>query len=203
MNKGLAYFLVAILLVGLAIYLPAVFNGGNSTDPDFYLENSKTYLVREYDYDRSHEQLKKAIAAIRKIEKGLDQESKFILETSIKDLEKVSTEIEERHLIKGDLNGAYAKALDAMTYAEIKVSEHLLEEDHSRAAIIALKYGMLHLRNAAKFSKGDKKGFEKHIYEELDSLIENENMDHDEMKRRLDHMLEELDYLVEEKDTLP
>lgn len=202
-SKGVLYLLIVVILVAVMITIPKFFKSADPLKTDFYLDNSKVYLLREYDYERSHAQLTKAIESMRELEKELDEESKFIIETSIKDLDKVSLEIENKELSKADLNAAYAKALDALTYAEIKVSEHLLEENASKDAIIALKYGMVHLKNALKYSDSEElKNFEMHIYEELDSIIENSTLDHDQMKKKLDHLLEELDYIVEEKDSI-
>ncbi len=202
-SKGFLYLIMVVVLVTGMIFIPKFIKSTDPLKTDFYLDNSKVYLLREYDYERSHKQLAKAIESMRELEKDLDKESKFIIETSIKDLNKVLKEIESKELSKADLNAAYAMALDALTYAEIKITEHLLEENSSKDAIIALKYGMVHLRNALKYSDDEKlKNFEMHIYEELDSLIANKSIDHDEMKKKLDHLLEELDYIVEEKDTL-
>ncbi|MEL6559028.1 MAG: hypothetical protein AAFQ94_12645 [Bacteroidota bacterium] len=202
-NKGILYLIIVVLLVVGMITIPKFYKSLDPLKTDFYLDNSKVYLLREYDYDRSHAQLAKAIESMRELEKELDEQGKFIIETSIKDLDKISEEIENKELSKADLNAAYAKALDALTYAEIKISEHLLEENSSKDAIIALKYGMVHLRNALKYSDSEElKNFEMHIYEELDSLIANKSLSHDEMKKKLDHLLEELDYIVEEKDSI-
>ena len=202
-NKGIIYVIVVVVLVAGMITIPKIYNTLDPLKPDFYLDNSKVYLLREYDYERSHAQLAKAIESMRELEKELDEQGKFIIETSIKDLYKISREIESKELSKADLNAAYAKALDALTYAEIKISEHLLEENSSKDAIIALKYGMVHLRNALKYSDSEElKNFEMHIYEELDSLIDNKSLSHDEMKKKLDHLLDELDYIVEEKDSI-
>lgn len=202
-NKGILYLIIAVVLVVGMITIPKFYKSLDPLKTDFYLDNSKVYLLREYDYERSHAQLVKAIESMRELEEELDEQGKFIIETSIKDLDKISEEIENKELSKADLNAAYAKALDALTYAEIKISEHLLEENSSKDAIIALKYGMVHLRNALKYSDSEElKNFEMHIYEELDSLIDNKSLSHDEMKKKLDHLLEELDYIVEEKDSI-
>ncbi|MGB3464576.1 MAG: hypothetical protein WBA74_04870, partial [Cyclobacteriaceae bacterium] len=202
-SKGWIYLLLALIIVLGIVFLPKLLNNQDHLKPDFYLDNSKVYLLREYDYERSHEQLKKAITAMRNLENDLDEESKAILETSIRQLEIVLEEIETEDLVKSDMNIAYAKALDALTYAEIKVSEHLLEENAGKEAIIALKYGMVHLRNAIKYSDSEELvKFEMHIYEELDSLIESNTIDHDQLKAKLDQLLEELDYIVEETDSI-
>jgi len=202
-SKGLIYLLLMFATLALLILIPMYVIEDDPLKADIHLSNSKSYLLREYDYERSHDQLRKAIQAMRDLEEGLDEESKFIIETSIKDLDKVSKEIENKALVKGDMSVAYAKALDALTYAEIRISEHLLDIHASKEAVIALKYGMVHLRNAIKFSDSETlKQFEMHIYEELDSLIENNTLTHDEMKKKLDHMLVELDHFVEDKDSI-
>ena len=202
-NKGLIY-IIAIVVLGTALILGArYFKSDDSTIADFHLDNSRAYLIRDYDYQRSHEQLDKAIEAMRELEKKLDDEGKEIIEKSISDLQIIAREIEEKALVKADMNVAYAEALNALTFAEIKISEHLLELDASQDAIIELKYGMLHLRNALKYAQDEElKNFEMHIYEELDSLIANKSLSHDEMKARLDQMLVELGHFVEESDSL-
>lgn len=202
-GKGLIYGIIIFIIAAGFISGPILLRNGKATDPDFHLDNSRSYLLRDYDYQRSHEQLDKAIFAMRELEKRLDDEGKKIIEKSISDLNIIAREIEERALVKADMNIAYAEALNALTFAEIKISEHLLEIDASQDAIIELKYGMLHLRNALKYAEDDNlKEFEMHIYEELDSLIANKSLSHDEMKERLDQMLVELGHFVDESDSL-
>lgn len=202
-NKGIIYLILALVVAAGLVFFSKILEKKDHLKPDFFLDNSKIYLLREYDYDRSHRQLEKAIQAMRTLEEGLDKESKKIIETSIDDLELVLEEIENKDLSRADMNSAYVKALNALTYAEIKVSEHLLEENSGKDAIIALKYGMIHLRNAVKYSDSEETAnFEIHIYEELDSLIEHNTLDHDQMQAKLDELLMELDHVVEESDSI-
>ena len=165
--------------------------------PDLLLDNSK-YYMRDHAYDRSIQQLDYAIKSIRNIEEDLDGDSKRLLEISITDLEKVRYEMEHDSVVTKDLNVAFSKALNALTLAELKVSEALLlEKDDPHDAIVALKYGMYHIKNALRYSAGEKKEYEVHIYEEMDSLLENKSLTKKEFVDRLELMISELDSLVE------
>ncbi len=164
--------------------------------PDILLENTKQD-AREHAYERSKSQVIAAIAAIRKIEPELDERSKELLESSIKDLLVIQEELDNDTLVLEDMNYAFSKALNALTIAELRVSEFLLESDHSDKAMVALKYGMYHLKNTLRFTEGHKQEYEAHIYDEIDSLLESPHLDHDEMIMRLETMIGELDSLVE------
>ncbi len=166
--------------------------------PDILLDNTKQY-AKEHSYDRSVSQIEDAIRAIRRIEPELDEESRKLLESSIDDMLIVYAELRNDTLIMEDLNAAFSKALNALTIAELRVTEFLLESDNSDKAIIALKYGMYHIKNALRFSEGRKKEYEAHIYDEIDSLLESRDLDHDEMIARLEIMIAELDSLITDK----
>ena len=204
MNRGLQYFLALLILVGDVYaftkwreHSEVALLTGEAVKPDLLLDNTKKYL-KEHAYDRSLTQLDQAIAAIRNIEADLDAESTRILEVSIVELEKVRMEMEMDSLVKEDMDDAFSKALNALTLAELKISEVLIQQDHPRDALIALKYGMYHVKNALKYSEGSKKEYEIHIYEELDSLLENRHLSEQELISRLERMIAELDTLVED-----
>ncbi len=203
MNKGAQYFVIMILVFGsFALYTkvlddskPALLTE-QAVEPDILLDNSKFYM-KEHAYDRSLEQLDQAIKSIREIELDLDEESKRILEYSISELELVRTEMEMDSLVTEDLNKAFSDALNALTIAELKISEILLQQDHPKDAIVAMKYGMYHVKHALKYSQGEKKEYEIHIYEEIDALLENDSLTDAEMIEKLEAMIHELDVLVE------
>ena len=204
MSRGVAYFLMIVVLFG-GLYAFQKYRKETeiallteeAVKPDLLLDYTKLYL-KEDAYDRSLAQLNKAIDAIRNIEADLDEESKRILEVSIDDLEKVKMEMEMDSLVNEDLNIAFSKALNALTIAELKISEVLIKTDHPRDAIVALKYGMLHVKNALQYSEGKRKEYEIQIYEEIDSLLDNKSLTEEEMIMRLETMIAELDTLVED-----
>lgn len=203
MNKGVTYLIILVIVFGGFVIItryidnskPALLSA-KATRPDLLLDNSKYYL-KEHAYDRSLEQLDDAIKSIREIEADLDDESKRILEISISELELVRKEMELDSLVTEDLNKAFMDALNALTIAELKISEVLLQHDHPKDAIVALKYGMYHVKHALKYSSGEKKEYEIHIYQELDSLLEDDSLTEEEMIERLEEMIGELDMLVE------
>jgi hypothetical protein len=93
-----------------------------------------------------------------------------------------------------DLNISYSEALNALTEIELKVTKALIETDHGTEAMVALRYGMMHLKNTLKYTQGAKKDYEIHIYEEIDSLLESD-VPHDEMLAKLNFIIAELDSL--------
>ncbi len=206
MKLGLVYFILVSLIFGGIMYYNIFGHTPEESllteealKPDLLLSNSK-YYVREHAYDRSLHHLDLAIKSMRKIEEELDEHSIDILEESISNLMLIHRELEADSLNINDMDDAFSKALDALTYAELKVSEILLETDHDDQAIVALKYGMMHIKNALTFSRGHKKDYEIHIYDEIDSLLHSKSLSHEEMKKHLDAMIEELDQLVMQKE---
>ncbi len=203
--KGI-YYVIFLGLIFVGLFVATLFTNKNedlvtseaALKPDLLLSNSK-YYVQEHAYDRSLHHLDKAIEAMRKIEEQLDEEGVSILEESIDQLMVIHKEIETDSLSMTDMDDAFSRALDALTFAELKVSEVLLESDHDEQAIIALKYGMMHLKNALRFSSGHKKDYEIHIYDEIDSLLASKTLTHDEIKDRLEHLISELDELIKEE----
>lgn len=201
MEQGGKYILALAVVFGL-FYVVEHFTTneiiplrGEAVDPDLLLSNSRTYY-REHAYSRSVSNLDEAIKSIRAIEADIDEEGKALLEDVILDLEIVKKELEADSLNLDDLNTSYSEALNALTEAELKVTRTLIETDHDGEAIVALKYGMMHLKNTLKYTSGAKKQYEIRIYEEIDSLLENKSMPHDEMVKKLDAIMVELDSLI-------
>lgn len=207
MKKGVVYLIILVVVFGGFMLITRVIDdskpallSAKAVRPDLLLDNSKYYL-KEHAYDRSLSHLDDAIKSIREIEADLDDESKRILELSISELELVRREMEMDSLVTEDLNKAFLDALNALTIAELKISEVLIQHDHPKDAIVALKYGMYHVKHALKYSKGEKKEYEIHIYQELDSLLEDDTLSEKEMIEKLEKMIHELDVLVEGERT--
>jgi len=170
------------------------------TRPDILFSNSKQY-VRKHSYERSLVQLTEAIEALKNIEVDVDSLSREKIDESIVDLEKVVLEFENKNFKIEDMNDAFAKALNALTIAELRITETLLKEEHTVDARVALKYGMYHLKNAIKYTEGKKKIYEVHIYDEIDSLLNSGSMDKEEMINKIEFMINELDQLFEDSNS--
>ena len=144
-------YIITLLLVFGGLYAIKMVKSKNiipltyeAVDPDLLLNNSRNYY-KEHAYGRSVSNLTQAIQSIRDIEADIDEEGKKLLEEVIGDLEIVKDELEGDSLSLDDLNISYSEALNALTEAELKVTRALLESDHDGEAIVALKYGMMHL----------------------------------------------------------
>ncbi|MAE87374.1 MAG: hypothetical protein CMB80_31865 [Flammeovirgaceae bacterium] len=164
----------------------------DAIDPDLFLKNSSKYY-NSAAHNRSMEQLLKAIKAIEKIEQEIDEDSRKIVDFAVTDLKEIYSEMRHDTFDINKLNKASVKALNALTYAELKVTEHFVESQDLNNAKIALDYSMLHIKNALRFSEGVTKEYEIKIYSELDSLIQNKHLSDEELIARIQQMLEELD----------
>ncbi|MBV6647161.1 MAG: hypothetical protein KI790_17010 [Cyclobacteriaceae bacterium] len=200
--KAILNLIFLALILGL-LYLATYLKNANTSvvlsdealKPDLLLDNSRLY-AKENASGRSLEHLDKAIQAMRRIEEELDEESKEIVEGSIADLHVVYDELAADSLVEEDMNYAFSKALNALTLAELKISEVLILSHHSEEARLALKYGMLHVKNAIRYSSGEKRAYETHLYEEIDSLLEDRSLSNEEIIAQIEHMITELDTLV-------
>jgi hypothetical protein len=199
-------YLLALLFVFGVLYAIKVLSPskpipltGEAVDPDLHFGNSRTYF-KERDYGRGLDHLIKAISDIRNIERDLDPESRALLEESISDLEIVKRELEHDSLVVEDINISYSEALNALTEAEVKVTRALIQSQHRHDAMVALKYGMMHLKNTLKYTSGDKKAAEIQIHEEINAILENPNLTDEEIMEQLDKIEAELDSLL--KDNL-
>ncbi|MEQ8546678.1 MAG: hypothetical protein RIC03_02155 [Cyclobacteriaceae bacterium] len=202
-KKPFLYLLTAVLLVGGIYLINYVITeskiaplSSKAIIPDLLLNNTSVYY-HEHAIDRSLSQLDQTIEAINNIEADLDPESKRILDLSIADLREVRKEIVKDSVDSKHLDAAFSKVLNALTLTELRVSEALIETNHGKEAKVALKYAMYHLSNSLKYTTGKKKDYEIHIYNELDSLMENGHLTHDQMIAKLEIMIAELDSLIE------
>ncbi|WP_258103521.1 hypothetical protein [Marinoscillum sp. MHG1-6] len=167
-------------------------------DAETLIGNSSTY-AREHAYNRSLHHLELAINAIKDIEQYLDSTDQRTIDKAIADLEKVHLEMKGDSLIEKDMNHAFTKAMNALTYAELKVSEHFFATDEYHEAMVALKYGLVHIQNALRFVDRGHMAYELHIYQEIDSLIEHSDLPKHLILEELDKMVSELSVMVEEE----
>ncbi|RED98015.1 hypothetical protein [Marinoscillum furvescens] len=197
--KLIGYISVIVIFFGTLFIIdhytghdkPAIISE-EAVEPDLHLSNSKLYF-QEHAHERSLQQLDAAIDAIREIEQDIDEESRKKVEASVVELEEIKDEMAHGNFDLQKFNDASVKALNALTYAELKITEHFVESHEKSKAKLALKYGMVHVKNALMFSQGKKKEYEIHIYSEIDSLMENQSLTDQEIIDKLESMLKELD----------
>lgn len=169
----------------------------SALEADRLMNNSRLY-AKEHAYQRSLSHLDMAIKAIEDIEQNLDAESQGVIELALDDLKKVSEEIKLHQPVDEEMNQAFAKALNALTFAELKITEHFIETDQFHEARVAMRYGMIHIQNALRFVSSEDVDYELHIYSEIDSLVRDKNMDKKAILKELEKMESELNHLVED-----
>ena len=198
--KALLYILFIGLFFGILYCISYLFPPDplvhSALEADRLLGNSRLY-AKEHAYHRSLSHLDMAIKAIEDIEQNLDVESQGTIELALVDLKKVSREIKMSKPMDENMNHAFAKALNALTFAELKVTEHFVESGQYDEARVAMKYGMIHIQNALKFVGDEDKDYELHIYSEIDSLVRSKTKDKKAILKELEQMESELNSLVE------
>jgi hypothetical protein len=210
-NRFIWYILTAIGIM-LALYIPHQFRyeakhpslNEEADFPDIYFKNVKHY-AKENRYERSVYHLEQAINSIRKIETDIDDGSINLLEDAILDLEIVQNELLGDSLKDKDMLNAFEKTLNTLALAELKVSEMYAETNHRDLANMALKHAYLHIKNAMLFENSiwfeDSMHLEieKHVYYELDSLLENQTISPIELADKINTIIVEIDRLIASK----
>lgn len=169
--------------------------------PDEYLK-SVDYYEQEDRHSMSAFNLERAIQSIWKLESDVDDESFVKLENAIEKLEEVHRSILRDSVDAHHLRSAFEFALNNLAHAELEVAEMYAETNHLDQANIALKYAKLHIKNAMLFhnpywdTNQNKLAIEKHVFEEIDSLIQNKAVSPVEYTLALDKMIEEIDGLI-------
>lgn len=198
--KLFLYFLFIILVLGsfelIRILVPSNKVTEASAEADLFISNSRLY-AKEHAYGRSLSHLEMAIKSINDIEHELDPDARKTVDKAINELNVIYEEIKEHKLNNTDMNHAFTKTMNALTYAELKITENLIESDDYHKAMVALKSGMIHIENALKFADKGHLAYELTIYSQLDSLINHDDLSKKEIVAELDKMLSELNDLIE------
>lgn len=172
--------------------------------PDFYLKNVEYYEEKER-HEMSAFNLEKAIESIWKLEQDVDQESFQKLENVVKKLEQLHASILQDSVDMSEMRTTFENALNNLVHAELEISEMYAETNHMNEANIALKYAQLHVKNAMLFhhslwmGDGEQLAIEKHVFEEMDSLIDNTSISPIDYALALDKIIKEVDQIIEKQ----
>jgi hypothetical protein len=191
----LAVFVLAIFHVGQWFDNPHPSLNNHALDPDLHLINVKRYL-KDKANDRSAIELGKAIESIRILEEDMDEASAFRLEVAIAGLVHAYQHITENQHDPIEFNWAVIRILNMLTLAELRVSEHYAEVNKLPQAKSALRFGLLHLKNALNFTTGELRDRESGIMAEMSRLLS--EFDHDPIATtlRIDELIEDLEALL-------
>ncbi len=210
MKKQIILILVAVVVIFTFLYF---FNRTPEIDqhpsltasaqmPDFYLKNVDHYEDEEL-HEMSAFNLEKAIESIWKLEKDVDEKSFQKLEREVLVLEEIHRRLLEDSIDIDEMRSAFEKTMSSLAHAELEIAEMYAETNHLNQANIALKYARLHIKNAMLFHnhywKGDsgQLAIEKKVFQEMDSLLNNESASPVEYSMAIDKMIKEIDEILE------
>ncbi len=174
MPKYLIFFAVVMLVFyGIEEYKES---GKNELQIDMsretlynLLESAKDDISKNY-FDMTLKQIEKAIDYLKKVEQSLDPATNSVIDQAILDMQKVEQDIRNRVIYEKDLNMAFAKAMNALALAHLRVCEDELEAGHEEEALESLKATINHLQHSMKYSSGELLETEVQLVEELANL---------------------------------
>ena len=133
------------------------------------LESAKDDISKNY-FDMTLKQIEKAIDYLKKVEQSLDPATNSVIDQAILDMQKVEQDIRNRVIYEKDLNMAFAKAMNALALAHLRVCEDELEAGREEEALASLKATINHLQHSMKYSSGELLETEVQLVEELANL---------------------------------
>ncbi|WP_258104896.1 hypothetical protein [Marinoscillum sp. MHG1-6] len=167
----------------------------DNMETDMYLQNAR-YYIHDNVFDRSTYHIDQAKKSLRRLEEDIDIESGQEIEDAINSLNKIEREIVENKFEPSDMNKAFAKTLETVALAELRISERYAESANLDIAQVALKYAKLHLRNAMEYEHLPNKTYDLKVYQQIDSLIESPEISPIEISNKLDEMIREMNEII-------
>ena len=156
-------------------------------------------------HHRSIVHLEEIIKSVKTYEEYPNRTTLGILENAIAQLQDIDDEIIGDSLKHEDIYQTFKYTLNALAKAEINISESAFKTNQIELAQLSLKQAQLHIKNAflldysLKYNEGKYFDIEVEVFQELDSLIENEAVSLSELDKRLAEISSELDMLLEGK----
>jgi len=202
------YLFFMLFLVGTAFGLSILLSNEDSKHPalndaslktDYLLKYAKDDISKKY-YETSLYHIEKAIEVMQLMEVDTDLESDEAIERAIKDLRIIEAKVHAHELKDDETNFVFAKALNSVTNAHLRLSEKFSEEGQHEKAIKELKLAINHLQNAMLFSTGKYKDLEYHVFNEIDSLIQLEEDDPEKFLVMVKEVILEIDTALLNKE---
>ena len=163
--------------------------------PDIFIESANRDIRRHY-FKTSLKDIEKAIAAMRLIQRDMDEVSQQAIQTAISDLEILEGQLQEKVVDHDYIAQVFTYCLNSLAYAQMRVSESYCEKGEMKEAKYALKYAMEHLHNATRYSDEMERKIEQQVYITIDSLIDNKVTDQEFLQQSVQALLLEMDTTV-------
>ncbi|MEQ9299203.1 MAG: hypothetical protein RIF33_11585 [Cyclobacteriaceae bacterium] len=181
---GAFKYLIALIIIGVLMYgvsqlLHYHDEEGSELSQTEVPANMLIYAkedVKKSYYTTALEHVDNAITNMRQAELTLDDQSDIYIEQSIEDLHQIERELRSGFLFEEDLNASFAKALNTLAYAYLRVSEAALAEDQQAEALQALRIAVNQLDYSMRFATGELFDHEQLLMTSLAKMLEEQNL---------------------------
>jgi hypothetical protein len=182
---GVFKYWITLLVLGVAMYSVSQLQYGHSEQdgtsssmevPANMLVYAKEDVKKTY-YSTALEHVDNAIRTMREAEEVLDPEANAYIEMAINDLNKIKRELVSGFIFEDDVNLTFARALNSLAYAYMRVSEDALAEDKQTEALGALTVAVMQLDYSMLFATGQLFEKESIIMASLAAMLEDETLE--------------------------
>ncbi len=202
LNKGLYYFLFALIVTGSMVMYFKILRDKKLENPqlsDLAIEPDLLMSTADRNF-QDHKSLtaidflENAIKTMKLLEKDGDSVSTGAIEVAIRDLEVVEDHIKAEDINNDLMYEAFADAMNSLAFASLRVSEQFIKEGRMEEAKVTINHAMDHLQNSIRFARGQQKEDEIRIAAHLQQIIEN-HLESD--ISRIDMVMAEIDSVVQ------
>jgi hypothetical protein len=179
---GVFKYWITLLVLGVAMYSVSQLQYGHSEQdgtsssmevPANMLVYAKEDVKKTY-YSTALEHVDNAIRTMREAEEVLDPEANAYIEMA---LNKIKRELVSGFIFEDDVNLTFARALNSLAYAYMRVSEDALAEDKQTEALGALTVAVMQLDYSMLFATGQLFEKESIIMASLAAMLEDETLE--------------------------
>ncbi|MEQ9403913.1 MAG: hypothetical protein RIM99_10025 [Cyclobacteriaceae bacterium] len=215
--SALAFILVIVIII-LYLYPSESTEKSDSSMDNPTLSNKAVYIdsyLRNVSYysaknrmEESAVNIRKAIKTLKELRLDVDVDSYERLESSVRALEDIYSSILYDSLEIQKMTSSFEFVLNNLARTELEISEIYSETNQIETAQIALKYARVHVKNAILFhnmSDGANEGqlvIEQKVFQEMDSLLENNHISPIDYTLTLDKMIDEVDSLLKRSNSM-
>ena len=183
--RGFQY-LLTLMVIGLSLHYCSKIKYRYSAGDTYAEIPANMFIYAKEDVNKQYfntalEHIDNAIVVMRETEALLDEESVAFIESAIADLYKVERTLKTGLVSEEENNYVFAKALNSLAYAYLRLSENAIEEDDQLAALSALAIAVKQLDHSLRFATGDLFRAEGELMTTLADLQEQGELDLDQL----------------------
>jgi len=173
-----------------------------AVDPDDYLMEAKEYESMN-QHSKSAQSIERAIHAIWRLEANLDDDSFNRLEQTIERLEIIHRKLVRDSVTSDELLTTFEYALGNLAHAELGVAEKYGETNQWKEAKTALRFALVHIKNALIVHHSEVRGdslqlqLENSLSDEIKHLLAQKDLSDPKYSDSLKGLIRKVDQMVD------